>query len=240
MATKYINLGNLQKALAEVKSRVVLKEAGKGLSTNDFTNELKTAYDQAVQKVANLEATGGQANVIEKIKVNGVEQSVGSEKDVNITVPTGTLASKNQVAEGDLESTLAQKINSKADSSALSTTDGKVTTLIGNDTGKSVRTIANEELATQLIPDGAKESLDTLQEIAQWIQEHPDDASAMNAAITSLENLVGTIPEDATADNIVAYIQEYVTGALDPYLKTADLVPATDEEIEAMFASWTA
>lgn len=66
---------------------------------------------------------------------------------------------------------------------------GKVQTLIGNDSGKSVRTIANEELAAQLIPSGAQESLDTLQEIAAWIQSHPGDAAAMNADITEIANI---------------------------------------------------
>lgn len=238
--TKYINLQNLQKALDEVKARVVLKEAGKGLSTNDLTNELKQKYDTAAQKVEQLEATGGQANVIEKIKVNGVEQQVGAEKDVNITVPTGTLASKNEVAESDLETTLAQKINNKADTSTVNTVSGKVDTLVGADSGKSVRTIANEELAAQLIPEGAQDSLDTLQEIAQWIQDHPDDASAMNTAINQLKTLVGTLPEDITSTTVVQYIKEYCDGQLTAYVKAADLVPATDEEIEAMFASWTA
>ena len=88
--------------------------------------------------------------------------------------------------------------------------DNKVTTLVGTDTDKSVRTIANEELAAQLIPENAKESLDTLTEIAAWIQSHPDDASAMNAAITALQTLVGTIPEGATATDIVNYIKELV------------------------------
>lgn len=92
----------------------------------------------------------------------------------------------------------------------IDTVSGKVTTLIGSDADKSVRTIANEELAAQLIPENAKESLDTLQEIAAWIQAHPDDATAMNQAITALQNLVGTIPEGVTATNIVAYIQEVV------------------------------
>ena len=40
--------------------------------------------------------------------------------------------------------------------------DEKVDTLIGDDTSKSVRNIANEELANQLIPENAQESLDTL------------------------------------------------------------------------------
>lgn len=93
----------------------------------------------------------------------------------------------------------------------IDTVGGKVTTLIGSDANKSVRTIANEELAAQLVADGAKESLDTLAEIAAWIQSHPDDASAMNKAIEDLEALVGVIPVDengsATYASIVAYIQ---------------------------------
>lgn len=88
--------------------------------------------------------------------------------------------------------------------------EGKVSTLVGEDAGKSARTIANEELTKQLVPDGAKESLDTLQEIAAWIQKHPDDASAMNAAIAALKTKVGDIPEGATATTVVAYIKELV------------------------------
>ena len=83
---------------------------------------------------------------------------------------------------------------------------GKVNTLIGSDAAKSVRTIANEELAAQLIPASAKESLDTLQEIAAWIQSHPDDASAMNQAITDLQSLVGELPQDTEATTVVGYI----------------------------------
>ena len=70
----------------------------------------------------------------------------------------------------------------------LTATDNKVNTLIGTDTGKSVRTIANEELAAQLIPENAGSALDTLQEIAMWIQDHPGDASAMNASIQANAN----------------------------------------------------
>ena len=88
--------------------------------------------------------------------------------------------------------------------------DGVVTTLVGDDAGKSVRTIANEELVAQLIGENAKESLDTLEEIAAWIQSHPDDASAMNKAIEDLGKLVGTLPEGVTATTVVGYVQELV------------------------------
>ena len=110
----------------------------------------------------------------------------------------GALAAKDQVAEADLESALAAKINGKADQTT-------VDTLVGADTGKSVRTIANEELAAQLIPEGAQESLNTLQEIAQWIQDHPDDAAAMNTAIEALETKVDTGEQTVSA---------YVTAAI--------------------------
>lgn len=65
-----------------------------------------------------------------------------------------------------------------------------VDTLIGSDTGKSVRAIAAEELAAKLIPANAQDALDTLAEIAAWIQEHPGDAAAMNSAISALQTAV--------------------------------------------------
>ena len=143
----------------------------------------------------------------------------------------GALASKNEVSEAELEATLKTKIDGKANQTDLDTANGKLTTLIGTDAGKSARTIANEELAAQLIPESAKESLDTLAEIAAWIQSHPDDASAMNQAITTLQNLVGTLPKDATSGTVVAYIKEYADGAIaalkiGDYAKAADLTAA--------------
>ena len=140
----------------------------------------------------------------------------------------GALASKDKVSEDELVDALKTKINGKADQTALDTTDGKVDTLIGTDTGKSARTIANEELAKQLIPENAKESMDTLAELAAWIQAHPDDVSAINKAISDLETLVGTLPEDATATSVVAYVKEYADGAIaaleiGDYAKAADL-----------------
>ena len=120
----------------------------------------------------------------------------------------------------------------------VTTAEGKLDTLIDEDTGKSVRTIANEELAKQLIPENAKESLDTLAEIAAWIQAHPDDATAMNKAIADLTALVGTLPEDAESETVVAYIKEAIDAAIaaleiGDYAKAADLAAAV-ERIDAL------
>ena len=137
--------------------------------------------------------------------VDALEAKVGTVPDG--TTVMGAIDNIKKSAYDDAE--VRGLIQTNTD--AISATDGKVTALIGTDTSKSVRTIANEELAAQLIPETAKESLDTLAEIAAWIQSHPDDASAMNQAITALQTLVGTIPEGITATTIAGYIQELVT-----------------------------
>lgn len=92
-----------------------------------------------------------------------------------------------------------------------------VDTLIGADAGKSVRTIATEELAAQLIPANAQEALNTLTEIAAWIQDHPGDAASMNAAITALQNKVDTGDQTVSAYVAAAIaalnIGDYATAA---------------------------
>ena len=102
------------------------------------------------------------------------------------------------------------KANADAIAAHKESIDNVVTTLVGDDTNKSVRTIANEELAAQLLSGNADADFKTLQELATWLEDHPEDAAEMNLAITNLQNLVGTIPEGATATDIVGYIQELV------------------------------
>lgn len=118
-----------------------------------------------------------------------------------------TLAGRVTTAEGKIATAEGDITTLKQDMTAA---EGKINTLVGTDAGKSVRTIANEELVAQLIPETAAESLDTLQEIAAWIQEHPGDASEMNKAIAALQTLVGTLPEGITATTVVGYVAELV------------------------------
>lgn len=66
------------------------KVSGKGLSSNDLTDDLKAKYDTAVQKVDELTETGGAPNVIEIVKVNGTPLTPDSNKAVNVVVPTKT------------------------------------------------------------------------------------------------------------------------------------------------------
>ena len=91
-----------------------------------------------------------------------------------------------------------------------STVSTLVNTLIGDDSNKSARTIAAEEIAKQLIPENANEALDTLQEIAAWIQEHPEDVAEISRRITALENYVG---KPADGENVATGLFKAVTDA---------------------------
>lgn len=86
-------------------------------------------------------------------------------------------------------------------SSDISTLQSAINTLIGDDSSKSARDIAAEEIAAQLIPENAGEALDTLQEIAAWIQAHPGDAAAMNSAISTLQSGKADKVSSATSGN---------------------------------------
>lgn len=120
----------------------------------------------------------------------------------------------------------AKEVADKATGNAA-TVGTKVDTLIGDDANKSVRTIANEELVKQLIPENADASLDTLQEIAAWIQDHPSDASEMNSKITALEGKAHEHTNKAVLDGITA---EKVT-SWDSALHAGDIPAATAEKL---------
>ena len=92
---KFLDITGLDYFWGRLKTYFVHKETGKGLSTNDLTNELKTSYDDAVTKANALTTAGAEANKINTIKVNGVESKPDSSKAVNITVPTKVSALTN-------------------------------------------------------------------------------------------------------------------------------------------------
>ena len=194
-----------------------------------YADKLNTAMDTRVDALEASIGEGGSVSAQITAEINklykadtavaGKYVSAVSETDGIITVTRADLP--------DYSETYAAKkhTHAVADVTGLQTELDKVTTLIGNDASKSVRTIANEELAAQLIPENAKESLNTLQEIAQWIQDHPDDVTAIHAAITALENKVGDTSVaaqiKAVTDPIAAKSHEHANKALlDTYTQT--------------------
>lgn len=66
---------------------------------------------------------------------------------------------------------------------SLNKETSKLDILIGPDGEKSARTIANEELAAQLLSGKADADFKTLQQLAAWLEDHPEDVAAINKAI---------------------------------------------------------
>ena len=78
--------------------------------------------------------------------------------------------------------------------------DGQATYTKVQSLSGSIKTVI-EEL---LIPENAKESLDTLEEISAWIQNHPEDAASMNAKIVALQESAHTHENKGVLDGITA------------------------------------
>lgn len=75
------------------------------------------------------------------------------------------------------------EVSDLVDMSIVTELQGKIETLVGEDTDKSVRDIAVDVLTETLVSETATEAYDTLAEMSDWIKSHPEDAAAMNTAI---------------------------------------------------------
>lgn len=229
-------------AAATVKTELVGKDTDTAdsatiVGAKKYADGLNTAMDTRVDALEAAIGEGGsvgaqidakiQALDVEDTAVAGQYVSAVSEADGKITVTRAALPDYTEVydAKGAAAQALtdaksyADGLNTAMDT-RMDAAEGRLTTLIGTDAGKSVRAIANEELVAQLIPETAVASLDTLQEIAAWIQAHPGDAAAMNTAIKALETKVG---DTSVSAQITAAIDALKIG---DYAKAADLTAA--------------
>ena len=121
-----LGLGSLAylSEVAESNLRSALKEkvnaAAEGNHAHLNKDELDKIADGDVEKwnaaythsQADHAPVGAQANVIESVKVNGTALTI-TDKAVEITVPTGALAGKDEVAKDDLAEALATEIDNK-------------------------------------------------------------------------------------------------------------------------------
>ena len=190
----------------------------------------KTAVETAQDEIDALEEAVAAMYTNEQIdnKVAGVqgevdtlEGTVGTlaqtvaDNEADIEAKVKAIADDYLKAEDKTELEEAIKANADAIDAHEAKIDGVVETLVGEDTGKSVRKIANEELAAQLLSGNADADFKTLQELAAWLEEHPEDVAEINLNIQNLQTLVGELPEDATATDVVSYIAEAVKAEKD-------------------------
>ena len=85
------------------------KEEGKGLSTNDLTDELKGNYDDAyAHSLEDHAPADAEKNIITTVKVNGTALTVDSDRAVDVVIPAQTDYSVT-VTEDTSDSTIAKR-----------------------------------------------------------------------------------------------------------------------------------
>lgn len=209
-------------ALETLTGRVSLAE-GK----IDKLNGDKTVEGSVAKAIADLQGKTESTVADVDARVCTIEDNYTDHGDVETAI-------NKAIGTNPDKKTVVQLIEDAKTAASYDDTElsGKIDTLVGTDTGKSARTIANEELAKQLIPENAQESLDTLAEIAAWIQAHPGDVSAMNAAITALQTKLTLGTHEVDGQQVeYATVKAYVEAAIaalniGDYAAAADLTSA--------------
>lgn len=177
---KDTEVGSVAKAIKDAITAENLAQYAKGEDLTALTTRVTTAegkittaeadIDALEQTVNGIVSVGGQANVIETVKVNGTALIPDDKKAVDVVIPTGALANKDNIAESDLAKALADKINAKAEKSALDT----LTNLVGT------------------IPDGA-----TAETVVAYVDEKvsAEGVSALKARVTTAEGEIDTLQD---------------------------------------------
>ena len=176
----------------------------------------KNAEDIATinEKLATVEENA-EVNIIETVKRNGVELTPDENRAVDIIVPTGALADKDKVAEADLETELASKINAKVDTT---TYEAKVEALEDADEAQVERIAAleakfgdGEGSVEELIAAAKQEAIDAAAEDASTkagtaesnAKTHADNLNtAMNTRVEALEAIDHDHANKAELDSI--------------------------------------
>lgn len=227
-------------SFADVETALAGKQAAGDYATKTEAQGYANAKDAAIAEAkaagedaqADVDALAAKVGTVPENKtVVGMISEAQAAATYDDTEVRGLITAEASRAD------TAEKANAAAVAAAQAAADAAqadVDVLVGADANKSVRTIANEELAAQLIAENAQASMDTLEEIAAWIQSHPDDAAAMNASIEALEAIVDGIGGEGEKATVVAYVTDAIEALkIGDYAKAADLA-ALATSVEAM------
>lgn len=202
-------------------------------STDIGTDATVTSAIKALQDTVGASGGNSLGSRVEALEGTVGNAEAGLVKDVNdlkaAVTDTGALGSRVKTLEGEMDvvqaatagysadKTIASDIQAAKDSASTANTlasenKTKVDTLIGTDTGKSARDIAALVISEALV--GGGESFDTLQEIAAWLKDHPEDVGEINAAIASVKANLGYTTVDG-AEVVPATVDARIAAAID-------------------------
>lgn len=160
------------------------KVNGKGLSTNDLTNALKTNYDAAYTHSTSTHApTNAERNTIIGIQKNGTDLTINATtRKVNITVPTNN----NELTNGAGYQTSTQ-VNS-----AISVHNSN------NSAHSDIRTLITE-LTNRLntLADSDDTTLDQMSEIVAYIKSNKDLIDGITTSKINVSDIVNVLTSTA-------------------------------------------
>lgn len=206
---------NLQVALDELKTRVVRPEAGKGLSTNDLTDELKAKYDQAAQKVDSISVP---------TKVSQLQNDSKYQTESQVTSAINAKVSSVYKPGGSIAFASLPELSASVLGMVYNVTDAFTTTADFVDgSGKKY------PAGTNVVVVDAGSGSYKFDVLAGFVDlSGYATTSAMNSAIATAKS------------EAVSSANSNTDSKLADYVKSADLVPVTTEEIQAMFDGWDA
>ena len=207
------------------------KVEGKGLSTNDLTDSLKSNYDKAYTHSQSAHApSNAQANVIETVKVNGTALTPSS-KAVNIDLSsyakTTDIPTKTSQLTNDSSFTTMSAVEEKGYQTASQV--NSIVTGKGYQTASQVTSAINTAIAgvTQFnfqvvdsLPTTGSKGVIYLVAHAHGTNDSYDEYIWVTSGSTSKFEKLGNTDIDLSA-----------------YLKKTDIVAITNEEIDKILAS---
>lgn len=232
-------------AISSINEKIGTTEIGA-----DITSAIKTLQDSVGtsgenslgSRVTNLEEVVGDAEegLVKDVADNtGRISTLEQEMDI-VQAATNGYDDKNTISKAFEEvDTAIGAVDTKAEQNKadIATEKGRIDTLIGaveGDDAMSVREIAIDVLTEKLIAENADEALNTLEEIAAWIQSHPDDASAMNAAIIAVKQNLGFTGEnlETAPETVDARIASAINGLTISQYATNDRVDGVEKRVK--------
>lgn len=181
---------------------------------------LETEMDTAEGKIGALETkmetieNNAEKNIIETVKVNGVALTPDANRAVDVTVPTGALASKDKVSKDDLGQALQTELDAKATEADLTLAENRIakneTDIAGLQTAVAGKAAASDLNDLTGRVNTAEGEIDTLQSEMDAVEAK---AAANESAIGTLNTTVASKADQAdltSATNRITAIEDRI------------------------------
>jgi len=225
---KYLTLDGLQTFYNGLKTKLSGKVdvvEGKGLSTNDLTDELKAAYDEA------------EKNVIVGVSVNGSALEVSEGRGVDIAVPTKTSEITNDSDFATNAAVAGSYYNKTEMDGTVEGINGAIEGVAGDLENANKNLADNYYDKTAM--DGKVETINGAIEAANKnVTDNYYDKTAMDATVERLEQAINAGSTDVadnyydktTIDGKVTALEEAVAAAASGKVTVSivDAVPAVE------------